>query len=341
MSNGKELTAIPEHITALLNMHDLTPLNQLSRLPTERQINEAAKGTQIAMAGRLYAGLALLSAKESSVHGEFMALAQSYGFNSMKVSRLCRLAKLALRFPAEKVTALTTLTPSHWLEIESWSEEELTMFVNGERVYGITLEEADAMPIRAFKEAIADSIETRFSDRNRKLEATVDTQNNLIEQLEKEKEHLSEQLGKAKKEKAIPAYIPEVQEESSVLAEAFSAQLDTLSTLARQLQERQADCMQDPHLQDGWQSAAVTLHLNAQRLAAKAVQTLKQLESCLPEEILTHSGAGVHLSVEQAQSILSRSESILTELTNQRDIRQRERLAAQPRGRGRPRKEQE
>lgn len=278
---SKNDIALPNHIAKFINGLELTPVDQLKTMKPAQRVDAAAFGLKLELAGKLYAGFALLGLKEEMGHGKYLAALAEKGVAPRSANYCTNLVKLANRIPASNWQTFANLEPSKLDLMTSWTDDELKAFGKGEEVRGITFDDAQELSVRDIKS---------------QLKVAQASNSELEQQLEKEraaKEKAEDKIRLMQRKQLepegfiYPASVEKVRIESSLLANQASACIDDLEQHMLALTQA-SDLSRDKEKQLAeFGAGATALYLNIKAVQSKATYLLGWFIESIGEDYVT------------------------------------------------------
>lgn len=329
---SRKTEVAPKHIAQFIGGIQLTPIAQLRVMPAPDRANAAACGLKLELAGKLYAGFALMDLREEVGHGFYMAALRNAHINDRTARRCVAIARLSLRVPAESWPALANLDPGKLELMVSWEDDEIRAFCAGDEARGITLGEAQSSSLRELEQRIKESRD-KVADLQREkqnLEARLALKEREVRQLHEQRIQHTQ---------PYPEYVTLARSEANALAEKARLCLDDLAQIHADHLARYATQQGDPRAEEYWDTAAAAIYHNTRAVVAQATALIKRLEADLPPTI-TGEITGAYLYNDEDIAQAARDRELLVQLhAHERALRAQSR--PQPkRGPGRPRKEQ-
>lgn len=300
--------AIPNHIAKFVEGLQLTPVDQLPGLTPEKRVDAAGFGLKLELAGKLYAGFALLGLKDEMGHGMYMAELAKRSIPARSASRCVSLAMLATRVPASNWPTLANLEPSKLELITGWEDKEIKTFCKGDEVRGITIDDATESSVRELNGLLkqANLSNNELAQQNEKLTkllARTEEKNKLLTKKNLEPEGF-----------IYPASVEKVRIESSVLASLATTCIDDLEQHMIDLTQA-SDLSKDKNKQLAeFGAGATALYLNIKAIQSKASYLLTWFIESIGEDYVTDDPESIPTMTEQeALRIKSMHEVMLSQ----------------------------
>lgn len=162
----------PKHVAEFMRDIGMIPVADLIKLPPEQRFDHAALGAKTELAGILYAGFALMGLKDQIGHGNYLAELGRRTIEPKQAQRAVNLAQLSTRVDASNWTTLSFLPHTKLLIVARFDDEELSDFLGGGCVRGITLEDVQNEPVKELERRVRQESEPHR--RAKQLEARLE-----------------------------------------------------------------------------------------------------------------------------------------------------------------------
>ncbi len=317
---SKNLTNVPAHIAKFVEGLELKPVDQLVQMKPKERVDAAVFGLKLELAGKLYAGFALLGLKEEMGHGKYMAALAEHGIPVSSANYCTNLVGLIKRVPKSNFQTFVNLEPSKLDLMTSWSDEEIKEFSSGHEVRGLTIDDAKDMSVRDVKAQLKESQKS-----NNELEQE-------LNKVTQENSKLNEQIKLSRKKQNslegfnYPLSIERIRIESSVISAQSTQFIDDMEQLAVELTQA-TDLNKDKKKQEAEFSAgASSLYLNLKAIHSKSAYLMKWFAETIGEDYLPGNPEDVPvMSKQEAEKIQSLHKLMLAESRLDRDSRESQR----------------
>jgi hypothetical protein len=274
---------IKKNEIALFQEVNLPSLSQVDALNNIEKMELADTSRRASVIAQAYTGKVLASLKESSDHGEYLALLASRHWHPRSAQYHVQFAELATSIVKVNPEALAHLDMSKWLLLQrELDQAQLESFIAGDKVFGLTLETAGNGGVRKLRSALEDYKKT--------ADAALGQAQQKIDNLETDKKELTaKNFTLASNLKKLPKSAHFAEWAAAMRAEAalqsricdegldvFAQQLDVLNGSYKAKGKKG---------HDDWRAATGSVLHQLGGIAAKAQMLYQQLAEDLPEEM--------------------------------------------------------
>lgn len=235
----------------------------------------------------------------------------------------------------ESCTTIAALSATRVRALRHLDEEDLNAFVQGEVVKGITLPEAEKMAPKDISETLSQTEETKLlREQVANLEADLDTQAT-------ENDQLRARLNKERVDSPMPDFVVVTRHEADALSQKSLLCLDDLSRLMDDLINLNSDPHASAEMTSYIEMASTTLLIHLNGIQAKTSQILNRAMDQLPPALTSNQvNARLLYSEDEVDQAIQEREMLVREHEQDKRVRENQREANKPRGRGRPKKDQ-
>jgi hypothetical protein len=308
----------------------MLPVEQLVKLSPIERIQHAAKGEQLQLIGLLYKGCALVGINEQMEHGQYRKELANVGLKKSDANRAENVWRLSLLIKPSNVPALVHLSPSKVYLLLCWEPDEVDAFLEGKRIRGITIDDAQEYSVREMEQQLKTNAEG-MQAAQKKIDRL--SQDNLV--ITEEALALKHQLAN-KHAGRFPDYVMMVRDESTALSSEIEFRIDSMEQLYQHLQDQAAITKTDKQSKRDLQIAQISLYHNLNGAIARGIVLLAELQERFGEVAtgtLTDSEA-MYTAEEAAYAVKDR-EALLQLAKADAQLRSDRRERDKPRGRKR------
>jgi len=292
MSKAVSVTP-PKHIAEFMRDIGMIPVADLMELPAKDRFDHAALGSKMELAGVLYTGFALMGLKEEVGHGNYLAELGLRQIEAKQAQRAVNLAQLSTRLDEPNWTTLSFLPHTKLLIVARFDDAELSEFLSGGCVRGITLEDVQSQPVR--------DIERRMRLESDPIREARQKAESLAKRLDKTNAELERyrqqeiQLGK------LPPSVRRARVEGGGMAMTFNEMFSHLTELANDVLQGS-----DLHSDHRKRQQQLTLAIDSLAIVSRGVAA----QAALLLEHLQEKAPGVVSETEEELPIMDRAEAL-------------------------------
>jgi len=292
MSKAVSVTP-PKHIAEFMRDIGMIPVADLMELPAKDRFDHAALGSKMELAGVLYTGFALMGLKEEVGHGNYLAELGLRQIEAKQAQRAVNLAQLSTRLDEPNWTTLSFLPHTKLLIVARFDDAELSEFLSGGCVRGITLEDVQSQPVR--------DIERRMRLESDPIREARQKAESLARRLDKTNAELERyrqqeiQLGK------LPPSVRRARVEGGGMAMTFNEMFSHLTELANDVLQGS-----DLHSDHRKRQQQLTLAIDSLAIVSRGVAA----QAALLLEHLQEKAPGVVSETEEELPIMDRAEAL-------------------------------
>lgn len=336
MSNLIEF--IPAHVREYLETQD-SPVRQglefISNLEDEDTFISADKQLESAeKTARILRGFLYARYRDLSDGRTFTAFLAKRGIPRATAYDYINEAQTYARLPnAQACATVAQIGQVKTRLLSQLPNEQLALFLSGDPVLGITLDEASTMTKDEFKAVISEHLHTT----NTELAKANQELGRLSAKLEVTQHELAdtrEQLNRKFSELPFPPWVIAVREESTIHGDTALRAIEGLSLALEQVKKHTHNSLKGDELAE-YRAAASLVYHQLVGVFAGVKTLLEDAQSFIPDSVIQHFDMGLPLTEGELRVRMEHRERLFQNETAQENHRAKNR-AAKTQGRGRP-----
>lgn len=321
-------------ITQSLTNTQLPSLAELAELPANSKMAAINQAKQITTTGQVYCGQALINLKDSVSHGEYIELLEQHGWKSRTARRYMQFAEFAAKVESTRPEVLPMLDMTQWMTVQTALDEAtLTQLINGDTQCGITIDDIQDKSSRELKVVLDDFKKSTNAELKQKDGQIADLEKKLETQ-QLENCSLRDALDARTEIQEYPDFVVEVRDESFAASQKAMLCIDDMEQISKNLLDfTTLNPVADPNI------AVATMLTHARAMLARCQRAVSSIEDTWPDYVGNEEAGGMLFSEQEVDSAVQSRELMIRDHEQEKRIRENQRQAAKPRGRGRPKKQ--